>query len=54
MDIALRGFCNADWAGDANNRQCTTCTCFLLALELFRGNATNHCIVYDKSGVYGH
>ena len=47
-DITLRGICYADWAGVANDRRSTTCTCFLLALESFCGNVRNnqplHCM----------
>ena len=41
-DIASRGFCDVDWAGDANNQRCTMGCIFLLALESFRGNARNN------------
>lgn len=37
-DIALRGFCDADWAGIANDWQFSTWYIFLLGLESFRGN----------------
>ena len=41
-DIVLRGFCDADWVGDANDWQSNMDMYFLLALESFRGNARNN------------
>jgi len=42
-DIALIGFCDADWAGVANDWQFTTEYVFLLlGLESFCGNARNN------------
>ena len=45
-DITLRGFCDADWTGDANDMRSTMGYNFLLALEPFCGNARNNQLLY--------
>ena len=52
-DIALRGFCNLNWAGYTNDQRSTTGICFLLALESFcrniRKNQPLHCLKWRWS-----
>ena len=55
-DIVLRGFCDADWVGDANywrsNQVCIFCWPWSHFMET--QETTNYCIIYDGNRIHGY
>jgi hypothetical protein len=56
-DIVLIGFCDVDWAKDANDHRSTTgyvFFCWRWSYFMEMQETTNHCIIYGEGGVYGY
>ena len=56
-DIFLRGFCDADWVGDANDRRIhhgVLIFCWHWSHFMEMQETTNHRSIYDAGGVHDY
>lgn len=54
---ALKGFCDADWMGDTNDRRSSIEYVFFLGIEVIfveLQEAIYYCIVYHKGKIHGY
>ena len=53
-NICLVGFCDADWAGDTNDRRSTMGYIFLVGRGAISQETIHHCIVHNGGGIHGY
>ncbi len=56
-DVTLRGYCDANWGGDANDRRSTTgvrVLCWSGSSLMELQEATYNCLVYHRGQIHGH